>query len=209
MQVILLENIRKLGAVGDTVTVKNGYARNYLIPNQKALYATQGNIDYFEAQKKDIEARNNEKRAEAETLKAKIHEQYVIILQQAGDDDRLYGAVTVSSIATALSDKIEENIERRIVALHDPIKYIGIHKVEVHPHADVIAELFINVARTSEEAEILERKFKKGEIQLGGTKATSVENVAEAAFTRPEENKAATAEDAAEDSDSEGEQEAA
>ncbi len=183
MQIILLEQVKNLGNIGEVVKVKDGYARNFLLPNNKALRATKSNIDFFEVQKAEIKKQNDAKIKEAEATAKKVDGILVDIIQQAGEDGRLYGSVTIADIAEAVSQKSGQQIERKQVVLHDPIKYIGIHEVDVDLHAEVNVKVDVNVARTSAEAKISAEKFKKGERVMEGpsSETKAEEQAAEAA----------------------------
>jgi len=152
MQLILLERIGKLGQIGDIVTVKDGYARNFLLPKKKALRATEANKIYFEQQRKSIEARNAEQIKAAEKVAKQTQGAKVILLRQAGETGQLYGSVTSRDIAVELR-KQKIQVRRGNIILDSPIKEIGIAKVKVSLHADVIIEVDVNVARSAEEAQ--------------------------------------------------------
>ena len=152
MQVILLERIRKLGQMGETVTVKDGYARNFLLPKGKALRATKANEAYFESQRAQLEARNLEQQSEAQSIADKLDGQSYVLVRQAGENGQLYGSVASRDIVDAVSDG-GVTIGRQQVNLDKPIKEIGLHDIEIHLYADVDAKITINVARSEEEAE--------------------------------------------------------
>ena len=153
MQVILLERIEKLGQMGDLVTVKNGYARNFLVPQGKAMRATKSNLAEFERRKVELEASNLKHREEAQDAAGRIDGKSVIIIRQAGESGQLYGSVSGRDIAEAFSaDGV--NFERRQVRLDQPIKTLGVHDVRVALHPEVDIEVKVNVARSEEEAEI-------------------------------------------------------
>ncbi|MDO8289451.1 MAG: 50S ribosomal protein L9 [Parvibaculum sp.] len=151
MQVVLLERVEKLGQMGEVVKVKDGYARNFLLPRKKALRATKENLVRFEAQRAQLEARNLELRSEAEKVQAKIEGLTITVLRQAGDTGQLYGSVTTRDIADGVTTS-GFSINRNQVALEHPIKNIGLHKVRVALHPEVISIITVNVARTDEEA---------------------------------------------------------
>ena len=153
MQVILLERVAKLGQMGDIVTVKDGYARNYLLPQKKALWASQANIASFEAGKAQLEARNLETRKEAEALAEKLDGQRFIVIRQASDGGSLYGSVTTRDAADAAGEA-GLPIDRKQIALTAPIKELGLHTVIVQLHPEVEATIELNVARSAEEAEL-------------------------------------------------------
>ncbi|SLN21536.1 50S ribosomal protein L9 [Pseudoruegeria aquimaris] len=153
MQVILLERVAKLGQMGDVVDVKAGYARNYLLPQGKALTASEANIAQFEAQKAQLEARNLETKKEAEALAEKLAGQQFVVIRSASDAGALYGSVTprdVAEVATAEGF----SLERKQVVLASPIKELGVHTVSVVLHPEVSVEIELNVARSPEEAEL-------------------------------------------------------
>lgn len=153
MQVILLERIEKLGQMGDLVTVKNGFARNFLVPQGKAMRATKVNLKEFERRKVDLEASNLKRRDEAQDAAAKIDGKSVIIIRQAGESGQLYGSVSSRDIAEAFAaDGV--TFERRQVRQDQPIKLLGVHAVRVALHPEVDVEVKVNIARSEEEAEI-------------------------------------------------------
>ena len=152
MQVILLERIETLGQMGEVVKVKPGYARNFLLPQKKALRATDENLKAFEHQRADLEARNLERRQEAEGVAGRMAWLRVVMVRQAGDTGQLYGSVSPRDIAARLADE-GVTIDGRQVMLNRPIKTLGIHKVRVALHPEVAVELDINIARNTEEAD--------------------------------------------------------
>ncbi|MCH7806675.1 MAG: 50S ribosomal protein L9 [Proteobacteria bacterium] len=152
MQIILLERVGKLGKIGDVVTVKDGYARNYLLPAKKALRATAANKKYFEEQRQQIEERNKKQIVEAEKLAKTAVNVKVVLLRQAGESGQLYGSVTARDIAASLR-KAGIQVRRGNIVMEIPIKEIGISRVKVSLHAEVIIEVDVNVARSAEEAE--------------------------------------------------------
>ena len=152
MQVILLERIRALGQMGDVVTVKDGYARNFLLPQGKARRATKENQTRFESQRVELEARNLEQKSEADAVGERLNDQAFVAIRQAGDTGQLYGSVSTRDIA----DMITEggfNITRQQVVLSQPIKELGLHTVAVSLHPEVEVNVTINVARSADEAE--------------------------------------------------------
>ncbi len=152
MQVILLERIGRLGQMGDVVTVKDGYARNFLLPQGKALRATEANRKRFEREKAQLEARNLELKSEAEVVAGKLDGQSFVIIRQAGDSGQLYGSVSTRDIAEALTSG-GFSVERRQVMLDRPIKTLGLHEVRIALHSEVMPHVTINVARSPDEAE--------------------------------------------------------
>jgi large subunit ribosomal protein L9 len=151
MQVILLERIGRLGQMGDVVTVKDGFARNFLLPQGKALRATKANRERFEKERAQLEARNLELKSEAGAVAEKLQGKSFIIIRQAGDSGQLYGSVTTRDISAAVTEG-GFSIERRQVMLDRPIKTLGLHDVRVGLHAEVEPHVTINVARSPDEA---------------------------------------------------------
>ncbi|HWC30906.1 MAG TPA: 50S ribosomal protein L9 [Dehalococcoidia bacterium] len=152
MQVILLERIGRLGQMGDVVTVKDGYARNFLLPQKKALRATEENIKRFESNRAQLEARNLELKKEAEAVAGKLDGQSFIAIRQAGDTGQLYGSVTTRDIVETVTAG-GFSIDRRQVVLDRPIKTLGLHTTRIALHPEVIVGVTLNVARTEDEAE--------------------------------------------------------
>ncbi|TMV69570.1 50S ribosomal protein L9 [Thioclava sp. BHET1] len=153
MQVILLERVAKLGQMGDVVAVKDGYARNFLLPQGKALRANDANIKSFETRKAQLEAQNLETRKEAEALAEKLDGQSFIVIRSASDSGALYGSVTTRDAADAATDG-GFTVNRGQVVLDKPIKDLGLHTVTVVLHPEVSATITLNVARSTEEAEL-------------------------------------------------------
>ena len=153
MQVILLERVAKLGQMGDVVTVKDGFARNFLLPQGKALYASKANIAGFEARKAEFEARNLETRKEAEALSGKLEGRKFVLIRAAADSGSLYGSVSPRDIAEAAKEA-GFDLDRRQVELSAPIKTLGLHPVMLRLHPEVEVGIEINVARSQEEAEL-------------------------------------------------------
>jgi len=152
MEVILLERVAKLGQMGETVKVRSGYARNFLLPRGKALRATDANKKHFEAQRAQLEARNLERRKEAETVGDKLNGQSFTILRQAGETGVLYGSVSTRDLAEIMTQN-GFTVDRNQIAINQPIKTIGLHSVPVALHPEVEVQVTINVARSPEEAE--------------------------------------------------------
>jgi large subunit ribosomal protein L9 len=152
MQVILLERIAKLGAMGEVVRVKDGYARNFLLPQGKALRATEANRQRFERDRAELEARNAERRKSAEGLSGDLDGQSFVLLRQAGESGQLYGSVSSRDIAEAASES-GVKVQRNQVLLDHPIKTIGIYEVKVALHPEVTVTVKVNVARSPDEAE--------------------------------------------------------
>ena len=152
MEVILLERIEKLGQMGELVKVKPGFARNYLLPQGKALRANAANLARYEEQKGQLDAANLERRGDAEGASEKLNDFICVLLRQASDSDQLYGSVTARDIAGAASES-GVSINRNQINLERPIKTLGIHPIRVALHPEVIVTIGVNVARTTEEAE--------------------------------------------------------
>jgi len=152
MQVILLERVESLGGIGDEVKVRDGFARNYLLPQKKALRATESNRKVFEAQRAQIEARNAEARSAAEQASGKVDGTSYVLIRQAGEAGQLYGSVSSRDIADEIV-KAGAKIDRGAVVLDKPIKTIGVHDVRIRLHAEVYASVKINVARSQDEAD--------------------------------------------------------
>jgi large subunit ribosomal protein L9 len=152
MQVILLERVEKLGQMGDEVKVKDGFGRNYLLPQKKALRATKANREFFQGQKAQLEARNLENKKEAEKISKKLDGKTFMLLRQAGDRGQLYGSVSPRDIADAISAG-GVTVSRTQVPLDKAIKHIGLVPVSVVLHPEVRVTVTLNVARTEDEAE--------------------------------------------------------
>ena len=202
MEVILLERIEKLGAIGDVVKVKNGYARNFLLPNGKALRANDSNRKVFESNRERIEATNAERRAAAETESKGIDGTTVQLIRQASNTGQLYGSVSARDIIEAL-DAEKVKLNKSQIILGRPIKNIGMHEVKVVLHPEVTATVTVNVARSPEEADlqaqgvdVMAQMFEKDTAALlEGIEPVADEAAAEAEVTEAAE---ATAEPAAE-----------
>tara|TARA_B100001123_G_scaffold375167_1_gene440981 strand:+ start:988 stop:1623 length:636 start_codon:yes stop_codon:yes gene_type:complete len=151
MEVILLERIERLGRMGEVVHVKNGYARNFLLPQGKALRATQGNIEDYENRRMQLEAHNLERREDAESVGHELDGQAYIVLRQASEGGQLYGSVTARDIANAITES-GCSVDRRQVVLNQPIKTLGLHQVRVRLHPEVIIPVTLNIARSQAEA---------------------------------------------------------
>jgi large subunit ribosomal protein L9 len=156
MEVILLERIAKLGQMGDVVRVKDGFARNYLLPKGKALRASEANRSRFETMKIDLEARNLEQRGEAEKIAERLNGQSFTVLRQAAEGGQLYGSVSPRDLVGLIIEK-GFTVERSQVVLNVPIKMIGIYKVPVSLHPEVEVTVSLTVARSADEAERLKR----------------------------------------------------
>jgi len=152
MKVILLERVERLGGLGEVVSVKDGFARNFLLPRAKALRATQANMKVFEGQRVEIENRNATARAAAEKAGQRLDGSSYVMIRQAGDSGQLYGSVSGRDIADAVNAE-GGRIDRSMVALDKPIKTLGVHPVKVRLHAEVTVTVNINIARSADEAE--------------------------------------------------------
>lgn len=158
-EVILLERVENLGQMGETVKVKPGYARNFLLPQRKALRATKENLAYFETQKKVLEAQNLKKKEEAEKVAKKLDGLKVVVIRQAAEGGQLYGSVASRDIAEAVS-KAGIEIGRSQVALNDAYKKIGLFPVSITLHPEVKVGITLNIARSAEEAKVQEKTGK-------------------------------------------------
>lgn len=195
MQVILLERVGKLGQMGDVVRVKDGFARNFLLPKGKALRATKENRSRFETMKTELEARNLEQRGEAEKVGQKLDGQSFTVLRQAAEGGQLYGSVSPRDIAALVIEK-GFKIDRNQIALNTPIKTIGMHKVPVALHPEVEVTITVAVARNADEA----TRLARGEditVARTGEQEAAAEALANAeTFFDPEAPEARTAEEA-------------
>ncbi len=153
MQIILLERIEKLGSIGDVVTVKDGYARNFLLPQKKALRANDANRKVFEANRERLEADNAERRGEAEKLGEQVAGAEVVLIRAASNAGQLYGSVSVRDMVAGLADQ-GHDIDKRMVILGAPIKNIGMHDVTIALHPEVRVTVKANVARSDDEAKL-------------------------------------------------------
>ena len=152
MKVVLLERVENLGAIGDVVSVKDGFARNFLLPRDKARRATSANLKAFEVERAAIEARNEKNKAEAQKVADKIDGQTYVMIRQAGETGQLYGSVAGRDVAEAVQAE-GGKVERSQVVLNTAIKTLGVHEVQVRLHAEVSATVKINIARSADEAE--------------------------------------------------------
>lgn len=157
MQVILLERVENLGQMGDVVNVKPGFARNFLLPRQKALRATKENVAYFDTQKKVLEADNLKKKAEAEKVAKKVDGLTVALIRQASEAGSLYGSVTARDIALAIGEK-GFKVDRAQVRMDRNYKLLGLYPVRVYLHPEVMSTVTINIARSIEEAKLQEER---------------------------------------------------
>lgn len=173
-QVILLEHVDRLGGIGDTVTVKPGFARNYLLPQGKALRATADNIAYFETQKAALEAENKKKRDAAEKEAKKVENTIIALIRQASEGGQLYGSVAARDISEEASNKTGVAIGRSQIDLNQNFKTIGLFPVTIALHPEVKVEITVNIARTEEEAKIQE---ETGEAMISTTEQQQEEPV--------------------------------
>ena len=180
MEVILLERVEKLGQMGDVVTVKDGYARNYLLPQNKALRATKQNKERFEQERAQLEARNIEARKEAEDIAERMDGLSVILIRAASDMDQLYGSVTSRDIAEAVSNE-GFSITRNQVRIDRPIKTTGMHDVAIRLHPEVTVNVVVNIARSQEEAELQARGESPADLAAAEARADAEAQRAEAA----------------------------
>lgn len=151
MKVILLERVGRMGHIGDEVTVKDGFARNFLLPQHKALRATAANRTKFEKERENIEKRNQERREAAAGIATGLNGFTVVMIRQAGETGQLYGSVSSRDVAEALS-AVGHTVARSQVNLADPIKNVGVHSVALNLHAEVAVTVNVNVARSEDEA---------------------------------------------------------
>lgn len=159
MQIILLERIAKLGKLGDIVNVKNGFARNYLLPQKKALRATEANKTVFESQRSELETKNLESKDKALILAEALKGKIFVAVRSAGDTGHLYGSVSTRDISEILvNDGFD--VSRTQIELNNPLKTIGMHNLKIHLHGDVIVNIIVNIARSLEEAEKQKGKIK-------------------------------------------------
>jgi large subunit ribosomal protein L9 len=176
MQVILLERVENLGIIGDVVKVRDGFARNFLLPQKRALRATVGNQKLFEARRAEIEAKNAESRAGAEKAATKIDGTSYVLIRQAGEAGQLYGSVSSRDIAEEIA-KAGASANRGAVVLDKPIKTIGLYDVRVRLHAEIYASIKVNVARSTDEAE---RQARGENVIASGQQAEKEEAAAQA-----------------------------
>jgi large subunit ribosomal protein L9 len=154
MEVILLERVDSLGALGETVRVKPGYARNFLLPQKKALRATNENKAYFDAQRAELEKQNAVKRADAEKLAKKLEGVKATLIRNAAEGGQLYGSVTTRDISSAVNEQAKVTVDRTMVMLNSGIKTVGLFPVTLMLHPEVKTTVIVNIARTEEEAKI-------------------------------------------------------
>ena len=171
MEVILLERIEKLGQMGDVVKVKDGFARNFLLPQKKALRASEDNLAYFEKERVTLEANNLKQKQEAEIILDKLDKFNLIIIRQAGETGQLYGSVNTNDVKTALNEN-QFIVEKNQIKLDKPIKELGVHNVSVKLHPEVQAIISVIVSRTNAEADKL---IKGDEIKIENNESLTVE----------------------------------
>ncbi|NJM50103.1 MAG: 50S ribosomal protein L9 [Sphingomonadales bacterium] len=153
MDIILLERVEKLGAIGDVVTVKDGYARNFLLPNKKALRANESNKKLFEANRAKIEADNADRRKDAESTSKNVEGKQIVLIRAASNTGQLYGSVTVRDITEGLNAN-GGDVNKSMIILERPIKALGVYDVRVVLHPEVSVKISVNVARSDDEAEL-------------------------------------------------------
>lgn len=173
MEIVLLERVEKLGQMGDVVNVKNGYARNFLLPQGKALRANKSNLEIFEKRRAQLEADNLKRKDEASAVAEKLDGQSVTLIRAASESQQLYGSVSTQDIARAISDA-GFTVDRKQVTMDKVLKTLGLHDIRIRLHPEVSVTVTVNIARSAEEAEIQAR----GE---------SVEAAAEAALDNRDE----------------------
>jgi large subunit ribosomal protein L9 len=207
MDIILLERVEKLGAIGDVVSVKDGYARNFLLPNKKALRANEANKKVFEANRERLEAENAEKRSDAEKQGQKVEGTEIVLIRAASNSGQLYGSVNVRDIVAGLEDK-GHSVDKKQVVMGNPIKTIGMFDVTIALHPEVRVTVKANVARSPDEAEqqaqgvdVLAAMFEEEAAPVGFTEAYDPN-------AEPGDVAAIQAAEAAEDETDEGEAQA-
>ncbi len=173
MHVILLERISKLGNMGETVRVRDGFARNFLLPQGKALRATKENQARFERERSALEARNAERRSAADQIKVGLDQRSFVFIRQAAETGQLYGSVSTRDIVDVLAEAGFQ-IGRPQVSLNDPIKAIGLHQIEILLHPEVTASITLNVARSEDEAS---RQARGEDLTAGAREETFVREV--------------------------------
>ena len=197
MKIILTAAVSNLGKVGDVVEVKNGYAKNFLIPNKKAICATSNNSKIFESKRQEFEQANDKDLAIAESVREKISGKDVIIIENASDDGRLYGSVSSSVIATKINDILKQkSVAKANIFLKKPIKEIGIYEVNVVLHSDVAIQARLIVTRSESEVDALLKAEKKSEKAEKKSEVVEVvsEEVVEAKSEKPKKPKKKKAE---------------
>ena len=180
VDVILLERVEKLGHLGQIVKVKPGYARNFLLPQKKALRATKDNLAYFETQRAVLEANNLRMKAEAEEIGAKMGDLSVIVIRQAGETGQLYGSVSARDVADSIGEA-GFIVERAQVSLDHPIKTLGVHKVKITLHPEVSLIVKVNVAQSADEAAAQAKGMTHADIEAARDAADEAAEAAPAA----------------------------
>lgn len=160
MEIILLEHVEKLGKMGEKVTVKNGYARNYLLPSKKALRATEANVAVYEKQKAELEAHNKNLLDTAAALAETLKGYSAVLVRQAAETGQLYGSVSIRDIAAAVK-AAGFAVERRQVYLENPIKDLGVYEIKLTLHPEVTQTILVNIARTEDDAKKQAKAFNK------------------------------------------------
>ena len=190
MKVILLERVEGRGGLGDVVNVKDGFARNFLLPRGKALRANAANMKVFEAQKSDIEARNAKAKAAAGTSGEKLDGTSYVMIRQAGESGQLYGSVTGRDVADAVNAEGGAKVDRAMVVLDKPIKTLGVHEVKVRLHPEVTVTVSLNIARSQDEADrqargenVIDTQFQEERIATEQAAADLLEGGAGQALT--------------------------
>ncbi len=199
MEIVLLENIGRLGTVGSVVTVKDGYARNFLLPQQKALRATKANLAFFEAEKSKLEKLDQERKKQAEKTAKVIDGKTVVVIRAASESGQLYGSVTTRDIAESASS-LGETVDRSQVRINQSYKMLGLYDVVVELHPEVTAQITINIARSEEEAVAQEKAGKEAVKAEQEAIAAEEAALAAAAAAKAEE---ATAEETVEEAPAE------
>jgi large subunit ribosomal protein L9 len=178
IEVILLERIERLGQMGQVVKVRPGFARNFLLPRSKALRATKSNLELFEKQRSDLEAKNAAERGKAQTFAAKLDGLKFVIVRQASETGQLYGSVSARDVSDAAKES-GHDLPRALIQIDEPIKTIGLFNVKVKLHPEVLIKVTVNIARSADEASIQDEK-NKAEVKAASEKAA-----VEAAFHAP------------------------
>jgi large subunit ribosomal protein L9 len=189
MQVILLERVEKLGQMGDEVRVKDGFARNFLLPKKKALRATKANREFFQAQKAQLETQNAERKKGADAIAAKLNGKSFVLIRQAGDRGQLYGSVSPRDVSDAM-EKAGYTVDRHQVSISQAIKTVGLFTIPVVLHPEVKVTVTVNVARSEDEAAALARgeNVLAGRTQAEEAKVAAEELFEEGAGPKPEES---------------------
>ena len=192
MDIILLERVEKLGAIGDVVTVKDGYARNFLLPNKKALRANEANRKVFEANRAKIEADNASRRSDAEKASGNVEGKQIVLIRAASNTGQLYGSVSVKDIVDGLNAQ-DAKVAKSMIVLERPIKTLGVFDVKVVLHPEVSVNVQVNVARSDDEAEmqkdginVIDQMFEDEQAEIAAEKIEAQEE-AEAAADEAEE----------------------